>query len=147
MLEEDGDQLDGLCEKWSISWSQGRTESATIKRRKATRIGHVLRGNCHLKHVIEGKMDGRIEVMVRRGRRCKQLLDGLKAKRGYWKVKEEALDRTLRRTGFGKGCEPVTMQTTEWMNEWMNDRVSCNVSIWYSPALVSLTRLSVWFFV
>jgi len=39
--------------------------------------------------------------MGRRGRRVKQLLDDLKEKSGYWKLQEEALDRTLRRTGFG----------------------------------------------
>jgi hypothetical protein len=39
-----------------------------------------LRRNCLLKHVIEGKIKGRIEVMGRRGRRCKQLLDDLKEK-------------------------------------------------------------------
>ena len=37
----------------------------------------------------------------RRGRRCKQLLDDLKEKRGYWKLKAEALDRTVWRTWFG----------------------------------------------
>jgi hypothetical protein len=31
--------------------------------------------------VIEGKLEGRIEMMGRRGRRSKQLLDGLKEKR------------------------------------------------------------------
>jgi hypothetical protein len=30
----------------------------------------------------------------RRGRRRKQLLNDLKEKRGYWKLKEEALDRS-----------------------------------------------------
>jgi hypothetical protein len=34
----------------------------TIKRRKATWIGHILRRNCLLKHVIEGKLEGRIEM-------------------------------------------------------------------------------------
>jgi hypothetical protein len=67
----------------------------TIKRRKANWIGHILRRNCLLKHVIEGKLEGTIEMMGRRGRRCKQLLDDLKEKRRYWKLKEEALDRTL----------------------------------------------------
>jgi hypothetical protein len=38
-----------------------------------------------LKHVIEGKLDGRIEMIGRWGRRRKQLLDDLKEKRGYWK--------------------------------------------------------------
>jgi hypothetical protein len=39
--------------------------------------------------VIEGKLDGKIEVMGRRGRRRKQVLDDLKEKRRYWKLKEE----------------------------------------------------------
>jgi hypothetical protein len=52
-----------------------------IKRRKANWIGHILRRNCLLKHVIEGKLEGRIEMTGRRGRRCKQLLDDLKEKR------------------------------------------------------------------
>jgi hypothetical protein len=67
----------------------------TIKRRKANWIGHILRRNCLPKHVIEGKLDGRIEMTGRRGRRRKQLLDDLKEKRRYWELKEEALDRTL----------------------------------------------------
>jgi hypothetical protein len=32
-------------------------------------------------------------------------------------LKEEALDRTLLRTRFGRGYGPVVRQTTEWMNE------------------------------
>jgi hypothetical protein len=63
----------------------------TIKRRKANWIGHILRGNCLLTHVIEGKIERKIEVKGRKGRRRKQLLDDLKEKRGYWKLKEEAL--------------------------------------------------------
>jgi hypothetical protein len=47
-----------------------------------------------LKHVIDGMIQGRIEVKGRRGRSCKQLLDGL-VKRVYWKLKGEALDRNL----------------------------------------------------
>ena len=34
----------------------------TIKRMKANWIGHILRRNCHIKYVIEGKVEGRIEV-------------------------------------------------------------------------------------
>jgi len=34
-------------------------------------------------------------VTVTRGRRCKQLVDALKENGGYWKLEEEALDRTL----------------------------------------------------
>jgi hypothetical protein len=36
-----------------------------------------LHTNCLLKHVIEGKIEGGIEVMVRRGGRLNQLLDDL----------------------------------------------------------------------
>jgi hypothetical protein len=54
-----------------------------IKRRKANWIGHILRRNCLLKHVIEGKVEGRIEVMERRERRRKQLLADHRESRGY----------------------------------------------------------------
>jgi hypothetical protein len=63
--------------------------------------------------VIEGKLEGRIEITGRRGRRRKQLLDDLKEKRIYWKLKEEALDRTLWRTRFGRGYGLVVRQTAE----------------------------------
>jgi hypothetical protein len=43
----------------------------TIKIRKANWIGYILRRNCLLKQVIEGKLEGRIEMMGRRGRRRK----------------------------------------------------------------------------
>ena len=44
-----------------------------------------------LKHVVEGKVEGALEVTGRRRRRRKQLLYGIKEKRGYCKLKEEAL--------------------------------------------------------
>jgi hypothetical protein len=67
----------------------------TMKRRKVNWIGHILRRNCLLKHIIEGKIKGRIEMRGRRGRRRKQLLDDLNEKRRCRKLKGEALDRTL----------------------------------------------------
>jgi len=39
-----------------------------ISKRKANWIGHILRRNCLLKQVIEGKVKGRIKVTGRRGR-------------------------------------------------------------------------------
>jgi len=51
--------------------------------------------------------------MGRQGRRHKQLLDDLKEKRGYWKLKEKTLDCTLWRSCCGKGHGPVIRQTTE----------------------------------
>ena len=49
----------------------------------------------------------------RRGRRSKQLLDAFGEKRKYRKRKDETLDRTLWRTCFGRGFEPVVRQTAE----------------------------------
>jgi hypothetical protein len=49
-----------------------------IRRWKANCIGHFLRKNCLLKHVIERKIEERTEVVERRGRRYKQLLDDFK---------------------------------------------------------------------
>jgi hypothetical protein len=68
-------------------------------------------------------------VTGRQGRRRKQLLGNPKEKRGYWKLQEEPLDRTLRRTHFGRGCGPVVRHGG--MNEF---QASVRVG-------VSLTRL------
>lgn len=84
-----------------------------IRKRKANWIGHILRRNCLLKQVIEGKIKGEIEVTRRRGRRRKKLLDDLKDRRGYCHLKEEALDRTMWRNRFGRGFGPVVRQITE----------------------------------
>ena len=59
-----------------------------IRKRKANWIGHILRRNCLLKQVIEGKIKGEMEVARRRGRRRKKLLDDLKDRRGYSHLKE-----------------------------------------------------------
>jgi hypothetical protein len=63
--------------------------------------------------VIVGRKEGRIEVTGRRGRRREQLLNDLKEMTGYWKYKEEALDRTLWRTRFGRGYGPIVRRTFE----------------------------------
>jgi hypothetical protein len=43
----------------------------------------ILRRNCLLQQVIEGKIKGGIEVTGRRGRRSIKLLDDLVERRGY----------------------------------------------------------------
>jgi hypothetical protein len=65
-----------------------------ICKQKANWTGHILRRNCLLQQVIEGKIKGGIEVTGRGGRN-KKLLDDLKERRGYSHLKEEALDRTM----------------------------------------------------
>ena len=62
-----------------------------IIKRKANLIGHILRRNCLLQRVIEGKIEGGIDVMGGRGRRSRKLLDDLKERRGYSHLKERIL--------------------------------------------------------
>ena len=66
-----------------------------ISKRKANWIGHILRRNCLLQRVIEGKIKGGIEVTEGRGRRHRKLMDGTKERRGISHLKEEALDRSM----------------------------------------------------
>jgi hypothetical protein len=87
-----------------------------ISKRKANWIGHILRRNCLPQQVIEGKIKVGIEVTGRQGSRRRKLLDVIKGRRGYSHLKEEALDRTMWRAGFGRGFGPVVRQTAKWMN-------------------------------
>jgi hypothetical protein len=91
--------------------SEQRNILHEIRKRKANWSGHILRRNCLLQRVIEGRIKGEMEVTRRRGRRCKQLLDDLKDRRGYPYLEEEALNRTAWRNRFGKGIRPVIRQT------------------------------------
>jgi ribosomal 50S subunit-associated protein YjgA (DUF615 family) len=84
-----------------------------IRKRKSNWIGHVLRRNCLLQRVTEEKIQVWIEVTGREGRRRRKLLDDLKERRGYFHLKEEALDRTMWRFRFGGGFGPVVRQTTK----------------------------------
>ena len=78
-----------------------------IRKRKANWIYHILHRNCLLQQVIEGKINGLIEVTRRRGRRRKKLLDDHKDRRGYCQLNEEALDATMWRNRFGRDFGPV----------------------------------------
>jgi hypothetical protein len=64
--------------------------------------------NCLLKHINEGKIEGRIGLTGRRRRRRKKLLEDLKDRTGYWEFKEEEeLERTMWGTRFGRSYGPV----------------------------------------
>jgi hypothetical protein len=52
-------------------------------------------------------------VTGRRERRRRKLLDDLKEWTGYSNLKEEALDRTMWMTCFGRGFGPVIRQTNK----------------------------------
>ena len=84
-----------------------------IRKRKAKWIGHILRRNCLVQRVTEGKIQRGIEVTRRRGRRRRKLLDDLKERRGHSHLNEEALDRTVWRADFGRGFGPVVRQTAK----------------------------------
>jgi hypothetical protein len=84
-----------------------------IRKRKANWIGHILRRNCSLNQLIEGKIQEGVELTRRRERRRRKLLNDLKDRRGYSHLKEEALDRTMWRNRFGGGFGPVFRQNTE----------------------------------
>jgi ribosomal 50S subunit-associated protein YjgA (DUF615 family) len=83
------------------------------RKRKANWIGHILRKKCPLQPVIEGKIQGGIEVTGRQERRRRRLLDELKERREYSHLKEEALDSTMWRARFERGFGPVVRQTTK----------------------------------
>ena len=84
-----------------------------ILKRKANWIGHILRRNSLLQRVTEGKIQVGIEVTGRQGRRRRKLLDDLQERREYSHLKEETLERTMCRAGFGRGFGPVVRQTAE----------------------------------
>jgi hypothetical protein len=83
-----------------------------ISKRKANWIGHILLRNCLLQRVTEGKIKGGICDRKTR-KKTKKLLDDLEERRGYSHLKEEALDRTMWRAGFGRGFGPVLRQTAK----------------------------------
>ena len=78
------------------------------KPRKSSTYEITLLAYVILKHIIEGKIEGKMEVKGRRGIRCKQLLDDLEEKRRYFK--EEALNRTVLKTRFVRIYGPVIRQ-------------------------------------
>jgi hypothetical protein len=98
-----------------------------ICKRKTNWIGHILRRNCLLQRVTKGKIQGGIEVTGGQGRRRRKLLDDLKERRGYYHLKEGALDRTMWRARFGRGFGPVVRQT---INEKMTYPVKLSSAHW-----------------
>ena len=93
------------CEMWcwrrmkKISWTvhvrnevllrvkEQRNILHEIRKRKVNWICHILRRNCLLQRVIEGRIKGGIEVTGRWGGRRRKLLDDLKERRGYSHLK------------------------------------------------------------
>jgi hypothetical protein len=74
-------------EEVSIRIKEQRNILHEIRKRKANWIGYILRRNCLLQRVIEGKIKGEVEVTGRRGRKRRKLPDDLKERRGYSHLK------------------------------------------------------------
>ena len=91
------------------------SKKQTKKKRKLTGLVAFAQ-NCLLKRVTEGQAKGRREARRGEGRIRRQLLDDLKEIKLYRKIKAEAIDRTVWRIRFGRGCGPVVRQTTERKN-------------------------------
>jgi hypothetical protein len=115
VLEKDGeDKLDGPRKKWSsVTQSNGGKEHSSHNKTKGDQLDWAyLCRKCLLNHITEGKISG----TRRRGRRHKQLLDGLKEERRYRKLKEEVQDHIIWKTQFARGHGPVARQTTTWLD-------------------------------
>jgi hypothetical protein len=91
--------------KYFLRVNEQRNILQEISKRKANWIGPILRRNCLLQQVIEGKIKGVIEVTERRGRRRRELPDDLKERIGYSHLKEEALDRTMWRAALEEALD------------------------------------------
>jgi len=101
---------DRSCETWSITQSQVGEKYPTNDKKKGRLTGLVT--SCVLpsetrysrKDTEKDRSDRKTQ------RRRKQLLDDLKETRGYWKLYEEALDRNVCVSRFGKDYGPVIRQ-------------------------------------
>jgi hypothetical protein len=132
VLEKDGeDQLDQPCEKWrSITKNLGGDEYPIYNKNKEGYLGwcHILRRICLLNHVISVKIEGKIGVTGKRGRRYKRLLDDLTEMRNYCTLKEGALDPTRwsivwkrlwsrRKTDYRTNEQMTFLRYAIWMTE------------------------------
>jgi hypothetical protein len=84
-----------------------------ISKRKSNWIGQILRRNCLVRQVIEGKIKGGIEMTARRGRRRRKLLDEL---------------NPLKPNGHCSGTAPLTSR------RWILNIYSTNIRTEYFKA-------------
>ena len=85
-------------------------------------MGYILHRNCLLKHITEGKIQVMIEVMGRRGRRHKQLMDDHKERRRYWKLQGGSTASLCLENWVSE--EPVVLSQGRERSELMS--VVCN---------------------
>lgn len=110
VLERDGKQLVQSCDKMKMYRKCEARILHKIKRWKAKWIIHILHRNCHIKHVVEGKIEGTRS----RGIRRKQLLNDFMEKKRHWNFKEKSL--TLA-GGVATGEEAMKLAEDRLHNE------------------------------
>jgi len=97
----------------------------TIRVKKANRIGYILRRNWLLRHVIEGKIQGRIEMTGRRWRWRKQLLDDLK-----WNERVLEIGRSQ------------SAENSLWKRLWTRGNTDYRMNEWWTATIFLKTRSS-----
>jgi len=78
--------------KWADRVRNEDVRRNTLRRMKRTKvnwIGHIWRRNCLLAQDIEGRIEGRIDVTGRRGRKHKQLVGDLKGRKSTANCKKK----------------------------------------------------------
>jgi hypothetical protein len=89
----------------------------TIKTWKPNWFGHRLRSNWVLKHVIEGNIEGRIEVRGRRGRRREYLMENTKETKGNLEIETGS---TI--------CRSQSVENSVWKKLWTCRNADCIMS-------------------
>ena len=126
------------CRKSEISWTdrvrseevsqrvkEERSIIHTIKERKTNWIGHILRSNCLLKHVIEVQTD----MTGRRGRRRKQLLDDFKG------------GKRIQETERGSS-RYHTVENSLWKRLWTCRKTDCRMSVYIYVCINTCTYIN-----
>jgi hypothetical protein len=85
-----------------------------IKWRKVKCVGHILRRNCLLKHIVKGKTDSK----GRGERRRKLLLNDLNEKRRYGNFKEETLNCHWEKFSFEEFMD-ISQDSDHIMDEYV----------------------------
>ena len=103
-------------------WLHSKIHGSYIQsKNRAIWIGQILCSSWILKHVIEGKIEGRMEMTGRQGRRRKQLLTTVRKREdtGNWRgnFRSHSLDNLLWKRLW---ASHKTLQKNEWMNELIN---------------------------
>jgi len=99
-------------------------------RRKANWVGHILRRNWLLKHVIERNIEETIEITGRRGRRSKQLLCGLKRNDRVLEIERGRTRPSCVEIWLWKSYGPVVRQAVKWW--WYDTYLKPGQFRWYS---------------